>query len=593
MKPIDIGIVAVYLLFVVSIGYFLRRSSRTTSDYFRAGGAMPWWLTGTSAWIAGFSAWTFTGAAGKVYESGLLVLVLYYGNIVGLILIFFFMCTRFRRMRVTSWMEGVRQRFGPTTEGVYTWIKVPLLLFFSGVGLNSIGVFISSVTHADVRLVLIVLGVVVTVVSTAGGAMAILASDFVQMFLIVTITLVVTFLTLRLPQVGGLSGLAAKAPSSHFHWTQLARSETLFLWGFAVLAQGVLTATNMESSPMFLMAKSDRDARKMVFIPIVGSLVSPIVWFVPPMAATFLYPNLAHQFPALKNPHEAAFVAVAMHVMPTGLIGLLMSAMLGATLTNMDAGVNKGAGVFVRSFYLPRVKPDATEKELLKVSKLCTLVFGVLIVSIALEFNAVRTSNLFDLLNQLSASLSAPLAIPLVLGLLYKRTPSWSAWSTAVVGFLCSFLVNGAASPEMFQHLLGYTSPLTPGEYTNALLGVTVVFSFAVSIAWFFFTTLFYEKDSLASHASNEAFFQKLATPVVDEGELSGRYEHEVYGLLGRLCSVYGGFVVLLGLIPNSLVGRLCFGFCGGSIFCAGMVLLAIDRSRKSQPIPAGELASG
>jgi SSS family solute:Na+ symporter len=582
MKPIDFGIVLVYLLFVLTVGVVFRRSSKTTSDYFRAGGAMPWWITGASAWIAGFSAWTFTGAAGKVYETGLLVLVLYYGNIVGLGLIYFFMSTRFRRMRVTSWMEGVRHRFGPLTENLYTWIKVPLLLLFSGVGLNAIGIFIASVTHIQLNQILIVLGVVVTLVSASGGAMAILASDFVQMFLVVTITLVVALLTLNLPQIGGLTGLLAKVPPYHFHWTQLARPEPLIFWSVAVVAQGVLTATNMESSPMYLMSKSDRDARRMVLIPIVGSLISPLIWFIPPMAATILHPNLAAEFPALKAPHEAAFVAVAMQVMPTGLIGLLMSAMLGATLTSMDAGVNKGAGVFVRSFYLPRVKPNATEQELLKVSKVCTLMFGAIIVLIAIEFNAFRTNNLFDLVNQLSASLSAPLAIPLVLGLLYKRTPSWSAWSTALVGFACSLLINGFARPEMFQQLLGYRDALSKTEATDMMLGCTVIVTFTVSIAWFFFTTLFYERDAKANRESIEEFFTELATPVIENAREDSRYETGIYSTLGRLCCAYGCFVLGLILIPNSVVGRLCFAFCGGAITCAGMVLLAVHKSKKA-----------
>ncbi len=60
----DKFIIAFYVVFMLAIGLLLRRLSRNTSDYFRCGGAMPWWITGTSAWLATFSAWTFTGAAG-------------------------------------------------------------------------------------------------------------------------------------------------------------------------------------------------------------------------------------------------------------------------------------------------------------------------------------------------------------------------------------------------------------------------------------------------------------------------------------------------------------------------------------------------
>src|SRR5260370_14355673 len=106
-------------------------------------------------------------------------------------------------MRVITWMEAVRLRYGPFTEQFYTWIKLPLLLFFAGVGLNAIGVFMSAVFKMDMNTMLIVLGAVVTLVAFAGGSWAVLASDFVQAFLIVTITVCTAVMVLALPQIGG------------------------------------------------------------------------------------------------------------------------------------------------------------------------------------------------------------------------------------------------------------------------------------------------------------------------------------------------------------------------------------------------------
>jgi hypothetical protein len=125
----DHFIVAFYLLFVLGVGLVFRRMSKNTSNYFRAGGAMPWWITGTSAWIAGFSAWTFTGAAGMIYETGTIVLCLYYSGLIAFVFVLFFTCARFRRIRV------------------------------------------------DMNATLIVLGIVVTIVAVTGGAWAVLASD--------------------------------------------------------------------------------------------------------------------------------------------------------------------------------------------------------------------------------------------------------------------------------------------------------------------------------------------------------------------------------------------------------------------------------
>lgn len=100
----DYLIIGFYLLFLLAIGVVFRRMSRDTSDYFRAGGAMPWWITGASAWMVSFSAWTFTGAAGKVYETGTLVLVVFYSSCISYVIVMAWTCVRFRRMRVITWM---------------------------------------------------------------------------------------------------------------------------------------------------------------------------------------------------------------------------------------------------------------------------------------------------------------------------------------------------------------------------------------------------------------------------------------------------------------------------------------------------------
>jgi Na+/proline symporter len=570
----DYVIIALYLVFILAVGLVFRRMSKNTSDYFRAGGAMPWWITGASSWVASFSAWTFTGAAGMIYETGTVVLCLYYAGMIALLFVFAWTCLRFRRMRVVTWMEAVRLRYGGVSEQFYLWVKLPLALFAAGVTLNAIGVFMSSVFQADMATTLIVLGAVVTLVTFAGGAWAVLASDFVQMCLVVTITLLAAVLTLRLPAIGGITGLIEKVhvPLAPSHWTQLAPAFTLVPWILGITWMQLVNSNNMENATMYLMARSDQDARRMVLIPIIGSLFAPLIWVVPPLAATILHPDLGVEFPRLRHPHEAAFVAICLQVMPQGLIGLLISAMLGATLTSMDAGLNKGVGIFVRCFYLPIIEPGCAEKKLLVISKLCTLGFGGIIVVSALVVNEWRTTDLFDFVNQMAASLTIPLAIPLCFGLFFKRTPGWSAWSTGLVGFAVSIVVNFWLSRH-FQDFLG---PITPREQTYLLLAATTFGTLFIAGGWFFLTSLFYDSSPPEQRDRIEEFFHRLRTPVEKTGVED--VQEKIYRLLGLLCLVYGAFVLLLTLIPNSPGGRLCFVFCGGLIFGLGGVLYLISR---------------
>jgi SSS family solute:Na+ symporter len=570
----DYFIIGFYLLFILGVGLVFRRMSKNTSDYFRAGGAMPWWITGTSAWIASFSAWTFTGAAGMIYETGTVVICLYYASVLALIIVYAWTCVRFRRMRVIAWMEAVRLRFGPGSEQFYTWVKVPLLLLGAGVGLNAIGVFISSIFHADMVTTLVILGVVVTVVAVTGGAWAVLASDFVQMFLVVTITLLAAFLTLHLPQIGGITGLISqvKVPLSPSHWTEFARPAALIPWILAITWMQIANSNNMENAPMYLMSRSDRDARRMVLIPLIGSLIGPAIWAIPPLAASILHPNLHAEFPKLGHPHEAAFVAMCLQIMPHGMIGLLICAMLGATLTSMDAGLNKAVGIIVRSFYLPVIDPDRPEKKLLTISKISTLIFGVIIIVCALLVNRWRTMDLFDFVNQMAASLTIPLAIPLFFGLFFRRTPDWSAWSTGLVGFAVSLVINFFVGP----HLSAFVPNLSSHDHDYLLLAVTTFGTLFVAGGWFFCTSFFYESSNLENRQRVDEFFVRLHTPVDKQG--TEKVQEKIYRMLGALCLIYGAFVLLLVLIPNHLTGRLCFVFCGGTIFGMGAILTFIAR---------------
>ncbi len=334
-----------------------------------------------------------------------------------------------------------------------------------------------------------------------------LASDFVQMFLVVTLTVTTAILVLAQPKIGGLSGLLRQVPSAHFHWSELCRPQIIWLWIATQIWFKFSDANNIENSTMYLMAKSDRDARRMVLIPLIGTAIGPLIWFIPSMAATITHPNLAMEYPGLKQPHEAAFVAAAHDVMPTGMLGLLLCAMLGATFTSMDASINKGVGVFVRSFYRPILNPQASEKHLLIVGKFCTLVFGGIVILIALEVNKLRSIGLFDLTNLLAATLLVPMAIPLIYGLFFKRTPVWSAWSTALVGFVVAYMANYHLAPVYFQHFMGWQTPLSVRETTDFQLAAVTISTIVIGSAWYFFTSLFYKKTTQENKNRIDTFF--------------------------------------------------------------------------------------
>ena len=568
--------IAFYFIFVITVGVVFSRRNKNTSDYFRGGGIMPWWMAGVSAWMASFSAWTFTGAAGKIFSQGFYVVLLYWANFIPYLCLFFFTCYRFRRMRVVTPLEAIRIRYGAGTQQFVTWIRLPFLMLFGGVALNTVGIFMSGAFDVNLQTVIVILGVMVTFVSLVGGAFGVAASDFVQMFLVVTITLVISTLALALPNVGGLTGLVHKLPTQHFNWGEFARPEFISLWFLALLFNNIFYLNSMEWSAKYLMARSDAHARKMMIFPLFGTLIGPLMWMLPPLIAAAVYsPEQIHNiFPNLgKHPEEGAFLLTAHDVLPRGMLGLLVAGIFGATLSNLDASVNQGVGILVRNFYLPIINPQCPEKKLLIISKLCTAMFGIIVIIIGLVISKLRTLPLFDLLNQLGVSLWLPLAIPMCLGLFYKRTPAWSSWTTVLVGLAMSGVMKFCTTPQTFAWLPGLHAPFKLEELTQYYLAATVAGVCITCVGWFFFTSLFYEKSSPEYKARVEDFFQRLETPVGDLTEEQVKENHKVVGAIGALCMIFGSFVLLLLLVPNDNIRRLGFLFCGGIIVLVGWLL--------------------
>jgi Na+/proline symporter len=267
------------------------------------------------------------------------------------------------------------------------------------------------------------------------------------------------------------------------------------------------------------------------------------------------------------------------------MLGLLVAGIFGATLSSLDTSVNQGVGILVRNFYLPVINPNCPEKKLLIISKCCTAMFGVIIIGIGLVVSKLRTLPLFDLLNQLGVSLWLPLAIPMCLGLFYKRTPPWSSWTTVLIGLAGSFVVKFCLTPEMFSWVPGIHGPFKPEEVTQFYLFATVAIVSAICISWYFFTSLFYEKSSPEYRTRVEEFFNNLKTPV---GDLTGeqvRENHKVVGAIGTLCIIFGSFVLLLMLVPDNGFKRFAFLFSGGIIMTTGWILRRISRRQQEKPV--------
>ena len=579
--------IAFFFLFMLALGPIFKAFSEDDNDFFRGGGQMLWWMVGGSAFMCQFSAWTFTGAASKAYQDGTLVALLFFANAAGFFLNFVWFAPRFRRMRIVSPIEGVRARFGAVNEQIFTWLQIPLSLVYAAIWLSGLAVFVTAVFGFPVVTTMWVVGIVVVILSVAGGSWAICAGDFVQLLILMAVSIATAALVLLHPDIGGVSGLADKVPSHHFNWSEVATWEIIMFWIIATFVHKFVGLNNMQDSYRYLNVKDEAQSRKAALLASVLMLIGPVIWFIPPMAASVFAPDLATEFPDVKNPNDTAYIFAAMQVLPKGMMGLLVCGLFAATISSMDSGLNRNAGIFVRCFYRHVVK-DPSPRHLLIIGQIASAVFGVLIILIALFINQLKGLDLFNAMMWFGGMIATPYAIPLLWGIIIKKTPPWSGWSTVLIGFVISLLLS-FSDPAWFASAIGMDGEMSARETKDYLYFAPVFANVAICSLWFFFTTLFYGSSSEQHKERVEKFFTAMNTPIDFETEVGAGKDSMQSKTLGVLCLIYGGFVLLMVLVPNDLTGRLAFLFCGGLI--AGIGWLLFKSSKKSKALEDAKAA--
>jgi len=318
----------------------------------------------------------------------------------------------------------------------------------------------------------------------------------------------------------------------------------------------------MQDAYRYLSVKDGGQARKAALLACILMAVGPLIWFIPPMAAAVIEPNIAARFPLLKNPSEAAYIFMGMKTMPIGMLGLLLCGIFAATMSSMDSGLNRNSGIFVKNFYNPIFKPDASPTHLLIVGKVVSAVFGGLIILAAMYISELKGLDLFNIMMLFSGLIAIPYAMPLVWGIVVKRSPPWSGWSTVLVGFVVSLCLRNYLPVEWFAEWRGFDEPMSPRERTDFLFIAGIMANVVICSGWFWMTVVFDRYSSRTFKDRVDAFFATMNTPV-DFGKEIGEGKDSQQGrTLGILCYVYGAFIALLALIPNPLKGRLCFVFC-------------------------------
>ncbi|MEG3767357.1 sodium:solute symporter family transporter [Alteromonas sp. 14N.309.X.WAT.G.H12] len=585
-------VIAGYFLLILGIGFaFKSMAKNSTSDYFRGGGRMLWWMVGSTAFMAQFSAWTFTGAAGKAFTDGFAISLVFFANTFAYFCGWLYFSARFRQMRVDTPTEGIKRRFGPENEQFFSWALIVFSMINAGVWLNALGVFSSAVFNADISLTIVITGLTVLFVSVLSGAWGVVASDFVQTLIVAVISIACAIVALI--KVGGPVTLVNDFPVDFVMGPDMNYGVLLFGTFIFFLTKQLITIMNLNDSFRFLNAKDSVNARKAALLAMVLMGIGSIIWFIPPWASAILYPDAASAYPELGNKAgDAVYLVFTRNAMPVGTVGLLLAGLFAASMSSMDSALNKNAGIFVRSLYQPfllKRKTDVTDQHLLRVSRVISFISGILVIVVALFFKSLKELSLFELMMNVSTMIQVPLLIPLIFGLFIKKTPQWAPWITVALGLTVSWIMTYVITPDVFAQWIGLEQGFTRRESVDVGLMLMIVAHLFVTAGFFCATTFFYKSQNDAHRTETDDFFKDMETPVIADFEQDD-YDRQQRNKLGLMVIIMSVGMVAMMAIPNPMWGRLVFLGCGLVMFAIGCLLKYSARPVLSAPQTEGKL---
>lgn len=550
ISSVDYLVIAIYMLLMVGVGVALSFFNKSDADFFKSGNKMPWWLSGISLFMTSFSVYTFTGGAGLAYRAGSVGLLVYLTNCIGLALAVWFLASRWRRSRSNTVMSYLSERYGVTTNQVYTWTHLGVWIVQGGIQLLALGKFISVAMGTDLYTTIMVCGVVIAAYCLIGGLWGVVVTDTLQFMVLFPCALVVMFLALF--ELGGIGNLVTMAPENF--WS-VEQQEFSWLW---LVAYGIMMTFAMSSgaaAQRYFSVKDEHEARKVALVTMVLLAVAPMIWLIPPIVTRLIGLDLSQVTVGLNAPEEAAYVAFCMKYLPRGAMGILLAAMLSATMSSLSSTFNVMASLITEDIIKQMIWKKAGPKVLLLIGRIVTLGLGGLVIGAAMLQSHVE-GGVFKLMVTLSGIVIIPAGIPIICGLFYKHTPWWGAIASYGTALALGIIALAVKFPITFE---------------QQIFGVG-----AIGAAIYFLPGLFIQAKGKYKEKL-DAFFRKVETPI-QPGEVGDTTFTDTGSIriTGWTTVGMGAAALSLALLPLDLLGRtINFSIAALMMVMGGFILLA------------------
>ena len=447
MQLIDWIVLALYFVMLIAIGLWAYSRVNDSSDFFTAGGKLPWWLSGISHHVSGYSGAVFVAYAGIAYTHGFTLYIWWACSVsLATLLAAFYIAPRWARLRLFSGIQSPTEylivRYNIQTQQIIAWAGSLIKVLDVGGKLSAIAVLLNIFTGSSLAVGILLAGTVSLIYITVGGLWADVWNDFAQFMvqLLAGITMFVMIIIRMDDGVAGIFTMWDKLPASN---SQFFNDPYTITFAFAMLIINFFSYSGgtWNLATRFISSSSGKVARKAGILSSILYFIWPLILLYPMFAAPLFFENLADP--------TTSYGLMTIKFLPAGLVGLVLASMFANTLSMTSSDSNTISAVISRDI-LPVIFPKVrnfTPQNALKLARLTTVIFTTLTIIIAL--NASHFGGVFGLIVSWFAALLGPIAIPMILGLLpiFKRSGSTAA-IVSIFGGLIAFAVLKVI-PEM------------------------------------------------------------------------------------------------------------------------------------------------
>src|SRR4051812_24254549 len=461
LKTADYLIILLYFVFVIAVGFLIKKKIKSSNDFLSSNRSIPLWITSLAFISANLGAQEVLGMVASGAKYGIMTVHFYWvGAIFAMVFVGLFMMPFYYGSRARSVPEYLKMRFDEKTRGLNAISFAVMTVFSSGISLYALAKMLEIILKWDFDISIWIAAGIVMIYTFLGGLTSAVYNEVLQFFLIVLG--LSPLVVVALHDAGGWENIKQQLPPNLTHaWKYMGNPEAnpmglhfmSLIFGLGFVMSFGYWCTDFLVIQRAMIAKSMKDAQRTPIIAAIPKMMMPLIVVLPGVIAiALMQPALnsgGYKIPTDANGqlnYTMTLPSLIAHYYPSGLLGVGITALMASFMSGMAGNVTAFNAVFTYDIYQPYFVKKKSDHHYLIVGKVITVI-GILI-SIATAYVAKGFNNINDFLQLVFGFVNGPLFATFLLGMFWKRTTGHGAFAGLLCGTVAAALTHGLTVAE-------------------------------------------------------------------------------------------------------------------------------------------------